>query len=105
MQSAHALKAAPQAAPRGHSQLDAVVVGAGPNGLAAAVTLAQAGRSVLVLEARDTVGGGTRTAELTLPGFRHDVCSAIHPFSTASPFFESVGLELELIEPPAALAH
>ena len=102
------LKAAPQAAPRSRRELgalDAVVVGAGPNGLAAAVTLAQAGRSVLVLEARDTVGGGTRTAELTLPGFRHDVCSAIHPFSTASPFFESVGLELELIEPPAALAH
>jgi len=82
-----------------------VVVGAGPNGLAAAVTLAQAGRSVVVLEARDTIGGGTRTAELTLPGFRHDVCSAIHPLAAASPFFRSLELELDLVQPPAALAH
>jgi phytoene dehydrogenase-like protein len=67
--------------------------------------MAQAGRSVLVLEARDTVGGGVRTAELTLPGFRHDVCSAIHPLAAASPFFESLGLELDIVEPPAALAH
>src|SRR4051794_32376253 len=85
--------------------VDAVIVGAGPNGLAAAVTLAQAGRSVLVLEARDPIGGGTRTAELTLPGFRHDVCSAIHPLAAASPFFRSLELELDLIQPPAALAH
>jgi len=90
---------------RSSRKLDAVVVGAGPNGLAAAVTLAQAGRSVLVLEAQDTIGGGTRTAELTLPGFRHDVCSAIHPLVAASPFFSSLGLELDLVEPPAALAH
>ncbi len=90
---------------RGRRKLDAVVVGAGPNGLAAAVTLAQAGRSVLVLEARDTIGGGTRTAELTLPGFHHDVCSAIHPAAAASPFLRSLGLDLDLIEPPAALAH
>src|SRR4051795_1643260 len=76
-------------------QLDAVVVGAGPNGLAAAVTLAQAGRSVLVLEAADTIGGGARTAELTLPGFRHDICSAIHPLGAASPFFDSLGLDLD----------
>jgi phytoene dehydrogenase-like protein len=60
---------------------------------------------VLVLEARDTIGGGTRTAELTLPGFRHDVCSAIHPLAAASPFFHSLGLDFDLIEPPAALAH
>jgi phytoene dehydrogenase-like protein len=60
---------------------------------------------VLVLEARDTIGGGTRTAELTLPGFRHDVCSAVHPLAAASPFFESLRLELEFVEPPAALAH
>jgi phytoene dehydrogenase-like protein len=73
--------------------------------LAAAVTLAQAGRSVLVLEARDTIGGGTRTSELTLPGFRHDVCSAIHPLAAASPFFRSLRLDFDLIEPPAALAH
>ena len=87
---------------------DAVVVGAGPNGLAAAVTLARAGRSVLVLEAQDTIGGGTRTAELTLPGFRHDVCSAIHPMVLASPFFRSLPLSehgLEFIHPPAPLAH
>ena len=83
----------------------AVVVGAGPNGLAAAVTLAQAGRSVLVLEAQDTIGGGTRTLELTLPGFRHDLCSAIHPLAAASPFFRSLDLDVEWIEPPAALAH
>ena len=60
---------------------------------------------MLVLEAQDTIGGGTRTAELTLPGFRHDVCSAIHPLAAASPFFRSLGLDFGLIEPPAALAH
>ncbi len=88
--------------------LDAVIVGSGPNGLAAAITLARAGSSVLVLEAAETAGGGTRTAELTLPGFRHDVCSAIHPLGLASPFFRSLPLAdhgLELIQPPAALAH
>ena len=58
-----------------------------------------------VLEAQETIGGGTRTAELTLPGFRHDVCSAIHPLAAASPFFRGLGLELDLVEPPAALAH
>jgi len=89
----------------GRRELDAVVVGAGPNGLAAAVTLAQAGQAVLVLEAQDTIGGGTRTLELTLPGFRHDVCSAIHPLGAASPFFRSLGLGVEWIESPAALAH
>jgi phytoene dehydrogenase-like protein len=90
------------------SSYDAVVVGAGPNGLAAAITLAQAGRSVLVLEARDTVGGGTRSAELTLPGFIHDVCSAIHPLALTSPFFRALSLaehELQWVYPPAPLAH
>jgi phytoene dehydrogenase-like protein len=90
------------------AELDAVVVGAGPNGLAAAITLARAGRSVLVLEASSSAGGGCRTAELTLPGFRHDVCSAIHPLALASPFLRDVPLErhgLELLQPPAALAH
>jgi phytoene dehydrogenase-like protein len=58
-----------------------------------------------VLEAKETIGGGTRTAELTLPGFRHDVCSAVHPLTASSPFFESLDLELDLIQPPAAVAH
>jgi phytoene dehydrogenase-like protein len=88
--------------------LDAAVVGSGPNGLAAAITLAQAGRSVLVLEASDTVGGGVRSAELTLPGFVHDVCSAIHPLARASPCFAALPLAehgLELVDSPAPLAH
>ena len=62
---------------------DAVVVGAGPNGLSAAVVLARAGLRVQLLERADTLGGGTRTAELTLPGFRHDICSAVHPLAMA----------------------
>jgi phytoene dehydrogenase-like protein len=87
---------------------DAIVVGSGPNGLAAAIVLAEAGRSVLLLEAADTVGGGARTTELTLPGFRHDVCSAIHPLGLGSPFFRTLPLSehgLEWIHPPAPLAH
>ena len=87
---------------------DAIVVGSGPNGLAAAIALARAGRSVLVLEGRDTIGGGLRTEELTLPGFRHDTCSAIHPLGIASPFMRSVPLGehgVEWIQPPAPLAH
>ncbi len=87
---------------------DAVVVGAGPNGLAAAITLARAGWSVLVFEAGKTVGGGARSAMLTLPEFVHDVCSAIHPLAMASPFFRSLPLAdygLEWIQPSAPLAH
>jgi phytoene dehydrogenase-like protein len=87
---------------------DAVVVGAGPNGLAAAIVLAQAGRSVRVIEAAPTVGGGTRTAALTLPGYLHDVCSAIHPLSLTSPFLRKLPLAqygLEWVTPPASLAH
>src|SRR5213079_188109 len=87
---------------------DAVIVGSGPNGLAAAITLARAGCSVLVCEANATIGGGARSAELTLPGFLHDVCSAIHPLAACSPFFQSLPLEdhgLQLIRPPLALAH
>ena len=86
----------------------AIVVGAGPNGLAAAITLARAGRSVLLLEGRDTVGGGARSAELTLPGFIHDVCSAVHPLAVASPFFRSLPLAeygLQWVHSPAPLAH
>lgn len=87
---------------------DAVVVGAGPNGLTAACVLARAGRRVLVIEARDTVGGATSSAALTLPGFTHDLGSAVHPFGVASPVFRSLGLErygLRWIQPPAPLAH
>ncbi|MEZ5377758.1 MAG: NAD(P)/FAD-dependent oxidoreductase [Acidimicrobiales bacterium] len=77
----------------GSEQLDAVVVGAGPNGLAAAITLARAGRSVRVYEAAATPGGGARSAELTLPGYVHDVCSAIHPLASATSFMASLDLE------------
>lgn len=92
----------------GPADFDVVVVGSGPNGLAAAIHLARAGRSVLVLEAAETVGGGARSAELTLPGFVHDVCSAVHPLAAASPFFTTLPLAqhgVEWIHPPAPLAH
>ncbi len=87
---------------------DAIVVGSGPNGLAAAIVLARAGRSVHVVEAADTPGGGVRTADLTLPGFHHDVCSAVHPLAVASPFLRELplaALGLEWVEPEAAVAH
>lgn len=87
--------------------LDAVVVGSGPNGLAAAVTMAAAGLSVRVYEGADDIGGGCRTSPLTLPGFVHDVCSAVHPLAVASPFFRAFGLteRIELHVPEIALAH
>jgi len=88
--------------------LDAVVVGAGPNGLTAAVELARRGFSVEVFEAADTVGGGARTEELTLPGFRHDPCSAVHPLGIGSPAFATMPLArhgLEWLQPELALAH
>jgi phytoene dehydrogenase-like protein len=87
---------------------DVVVVGSGPNGLSAAVSLARAGASVLVLEAEEELGGGTRTAELTLPGFRHDVCSGAHPLGILSPFFAGLPLAehgLSWIRPQASVAH
>jgi phytoene dehydrogenase-like protein len=89
-------------------ELDAVVVGAGPNGLAAAIEFARGGRSVLVVEAEATVGGGCRTEELTLPGFRHDVCSAIHPLAVASPFLRGIDLAghgVEWVHAGVPLAH
>lgn len=87
---------------------DAIVVGSGPNGLAAAITLQQAGLSVLLVEGDRQVGGGARTAELTLPSFLHDVCAAVHPMAVASPFFSSLPLEdygLRYLYPPIAAAH
>jgi len=90
------------------SAYDAIVIGSGPNGLAAAIRLAQAGRSVLVFEAKDTIGGGCRSLELTLPGFVHDMCSAIHPLGLNSPFFRTLPLAqygLEWVQPPLPLAH
>lgn len=90
------------------NRYDAVVVGSGPNGLAAAIAIARAGYSVLVCEAQETIGGGCRSAELTLPGFTHDICSAIHPAALASAFFHTLPLErygLQWIHPPLSLAH
>ena len=89
-------------------EYDAVIVGSGPNGLGAAIALAQQGWKTLVVEAADTPGGGMRTKELTLPGFHHDVCSAVHPTAIASPFFASLKLEehgLRWIHPEIPLAH
>jgi len=86
----------------------ATVIGSGPNGLAAAIELARSGCSVQVLEAEKTIGGGTRSGELTLPNFVHDICSAVHPLGVASPFFRTLPLAshgLEWIQPPAPLAH
>lgn len=87
---------------------DAIVVGSGPNGLAAAITLQQDGLSVLLLEGKSTIGGGLRSAELTLPGITHDICSAIHPLAAASPFFRTLPLQeygLEWIYPTFPAAH
>src|SRR5580698_3126025 len=87
---------------------DAIVVGSGPNGLAAAILMQQKGLSVLLIEGKDTIGGGLRSAELTLPGFTHDICSAVHPLAVLSPFFSKLPLDqfgLEFIYPPIAAAH
>jgi phytoene dehydrogenase-like protein len=87
---------------------DAIIVGSGPNGLAAAILMQQKGLSVLLLEGKSTIGGGLRSAELTLPGYLHDICSAVHPLAAASPFFETLPLSahgLEYIYPEVAAAH
>jgi phytoene dehydrogenase-like protein len=94
-----------------HSELfsrDAIVVGSGPNGLAAAIRLAQAGRSVCVLEAESTPGGGVRSAEVTLPGFVHDICSSVYPMAVCSPFLRTLPLDqhgLQWVTPSVAVAH
>src|SRR5690606_4344538 len=87
---------------------DAIVVGSGPNGLSAAITLQREGLQVLLLEAKETIGGGMRTAELTLPGFFHDVCSAVHPMGATSPFFRTSPLHdfgLQYLYPEVLAAH
>ena len=92
---------------RGGDDLDAVIVGAGPNGLAAAVTLARAGLRVRVFERADQAGGGAATRELTIPGFRHDVCSAVHPMAFESRFFREFGLRerVEFVTPEISFGH
>lgn len=90
------------------TEYDAIVVGSGPNGLAAAITMQQSGLSVLLVEGKDTIGGGMRTAELTLPGYRHDICSAIHPLALLSPFFTALPLAdfgLRFVKPTHDAAH
>jgi len=90
------------------ARVDAVVVGAGPNGLSAAIVLAGLGKSVRVLEAESTIGGGTRSDALTLPGFIHDICSSVLPLAHASPFFRTLPLSdhgLTYDHPPIPLAH
>ena len=92
------------------SRVDAAIVGSGPNGLAAAITLARAGRSVVVLEANDSIGGAARSAELIEPGVVHDLGSAIHPMVQAAPFFVEIQSDLERhglrwVLPPAAAGH
>ena len=91
-----------------HTDFDAIVVGSGPNGLSAAILMQQKGLSVLLIEGKDNIGGGMRSAELTLPGFTHDICSAIHPLAAGSPFFTTLPLAahgLEYIYPEIDAAH
>lgn len=92
----------------GRTKNDVVIIGSGPNGLSAGILLAKKGLSVRIVEARDTIGGGMRSAELTLPGFVHDICSTIHPLALGSPFFRDIEVEklgVEFAESPATVAH
>src|SRR5260370_15577969 len=94
--------------PFSRQEYDAIVIGSGPNGLSAAITMAEARRSVLVIEGYEMIGGGARSAELTLPGFVHDVCSSVYPMGVWSPFFRRLPLAhygLEWVHPSAPLAH
>ena len=94
--------------PFSRQEYDAVVIGSGPNGLSAGITIAEAGRAVLLIEGQETIGGGARSAELTLPGFLHDVCSSVYPMAVWSPFFRRLPLAqygLEWVHPVAPLAH
>jgi phytoene dehydrogenase-like protein len=93
------------AASRRTHAYDAAVIGSGPNGLAAAIELARSGYAVVVLEAKASPGGGARSEALTLPGFMHDVCSAVYPLGIGSPFFRALALDVEWVQSPAALAH
>lgn len=93
---------------RGKSSQNAFVIGSGPNGLTAAIVLAKSGLHTTLIEANSTIGGATRSAALTLPGFLHDVCSAVHPLAVTSPVFAALPLAdhgLEWIQPPLPLAH
>jgi phytoene dehydrogenase-like protein len=93
---------------REKKDFDAIVIGSGPNGLAAAILMQQKGLSVLLIEGKNEIGGGLRTAELTLPGFKHDICSAIHPLAAASPFFKTLPLAdhgLTYVYPEIDAAH
>src|SRR5450432_504597 len=90
------------------SAYDAIIVGSGPNGLSAAIALRREGLNVLIIEREQSIGGGMRSAELTMPGFIHDICSAIHPMSAGSPFFQTIPLQefgMEYIHSPIAAAH
>ena len=90
------------------SNYDCIIIGSGPNGLSAAILMAQQGLDVHIIEAEDTIGGGTRTKELTEPGFLHDVCSAVHPTAVASPYLSTLPLHeygLEWIHPYVAASH
>ena len=89
------------------TEYDAIVVGSGPNGLSAAISIAEKNKKVLLIEAAETIGGGMRTTELIESGFKHDVCSSVYPLVPPSPFFKNLldNIDVELIKPDIAIAH